>query len=83
VYTPYAELIHHESVTRGPEDTPEKVTRFQKEIAAIKSRWGDKLLNDPAYNRNLSLDSEDFALAYPPRNPALLHELGLYKQNKV
>ena len=83
VYTPYAELIHHESVTRGPEDTPEKVTRFQKEIDAIKSRWGDKLLNDPAYNRNLSLDSEDFALAYPPRNPALLHELGLYKQNKV
>ena len=83
VYTPYAELIHHESVTRGPEDTPEKVTRFQKEIAAIKSRWGDKLLNDPAYNRNLSLDSEDFALAYPPRNQALLHELGLYKQNKV
>jgi O-antigen biosynthesis protein len=72
LYTPYAELIHHESVSRGPENTPEKVARFQREITAIKSTWGDALLNDKAYNPNLTLDSEDFALAYPPRTEPLL-----------
>ncbi|HEY3756016.1 MAG TPA: glycosyltransferase [Opitutaceae bacterium] len=71
VYTPLAELVHHESASRGPEDTPEKVARFQSEIEAIQARWGARLLNDPAYNPNLSLDSEDFALAYPPRVPPL------------
>ncbi|MDD3179136.1 MAG: glycosyltransferase [Opitutaceae bacterium] len=72
LYTPFAALLHHESASRGAEDTPEKILRFQKEIEAIKSRWGDRLLNDPAYNPNLSLDSEDFALAYPPRVPPLV-----------
>lgn len=71
LYVPAAELIHHESASRGAEDTPEKVRRFQAEIEAIKRRWGQRLLNDPAYNPNLSLDSEDFALAYPPRLPPL------------
>ena len=75
LYTPYAELIHHESLTRGPEDTPDKIVRFQNEISAIKTRWGDQLLNDPAYNPNLSLNSEDFAFAYPPRNPPLIEAL--------
>lgn len=69
LYTPAAELYHHESASRGAEDSPEKIRRFQSEIAVMKERWGDSLLNDPAYNPNYSLDSEDFALAYPPRLP--------------
>jgi glycosyltransferase involved in cell wall biosynthesis len=71
LYTPFAELIHHESASRGREDSPEKIRRFQGEIAAIKRRWGDRLQHDPAYNPNLTLDSEDFAFAYPPRTPPL------------
>lgn len=71
LYTPFAELLHHESASRGAEDTPEKVKRFQSEITHIKTRWGNTLLHDPAYNPNLSLDSEDWALAYPPRTPPL------------
>ncbi len=71
LYTPFAEIIHHESATRGSDNTPEKVERFRREIEAIKTRWGDSLLTDPAYNPNLSLDSEDFAFAYPPRLPDL------------
>ena len=72
LYTPFAELLHHESASRGQENTPDKVRRFQGEIDAVKARWGERLLNDPAYNPNLSLDSEDFALAYPPRTPPLV-----------
>lgn len=67
VWTPYAELYHHESKTRGYEDTPEKQARFAKERAYMKERWCDQLLNDPAYSPNLTLDLEDFSLAWPPR----------------
>jgi len=67
LFTPFAELLHHESASRGAEDSPEKIRRFQGEIEVMKQRWGDRLLNDPAYNPNLTLDAEDFGLAYPPR----------------
>ena len=67
VWTPYAELYHLESATRGYEDTPEKQKRFAKEEAYMKQQWGDKLLNDTAYSPNLTLDHADFSLAWPPR----------------
>ncbi|UIP27210.1 glycosyltransferase [Photobacterium sp. TLY01] len=60
LWTPYAELIHHESVSRGPEDSPEKQARFQSEINYMKETWGDTLMNDPHYSRWLTLDREDF-----------------------
>jgi glycosyltransferase involved in cell wall biosynthesis len=67
IWTPYAELYHHESATRGYEDRPEKQERFAKEVQYMKQRWGDTLLNDPAYSLNLTLDREDFSYAWPPR----------------
>jgi glycosyltransferase involved in cell wall biosynthesis len=67
LWTPYAELYHHESVTRGHEDSPEKVRRFNLEVAYMRLTWGDALCNDPAYSPNLSLEREDFSLAWPPR----------------
>ena len=63
VFTPYAELYHYESKSRGLEDTPEKVERFNREIAAIERRWPEILKNgDPYYNPNLSLETQDFSL---------------------
>ena len=63
VYNPYAELYHYESKSRGLEDTPEKVARFNKEIAAFEKKWPDILKNgDPYYNPNLTLKSQDFSL---------------------
>ncbi|BAP55014.1 putative glycosyltransferase [Thioploca ingrica] len=67
VWTPYAELYHHESASRGYEDTPEKLARFETERAYMKSRWPNFLLMDPAYSPNLTLETQDFALAWPPR----------------
>jgi GT2 family glycosyltransferase/2-polyprenyl-3-methyl-5-hydroxy-6-metoxy-1,4-benzoquinol methylase len=62
VFTPYAELYHHESKTRGYEDTPEKVRRFEGEIRRFKDRWKDVLASgDPYYNPHLTLDREDFS----------------------
>jgi glycosyltransferase involved in cell wall biosynthesis len=71
LYTPYAELYHHESVSRGYEDTPEKRQRFSKEVEHMQKKWGNLLCNDPAYNPNLTLEHEDFSLAFPPHVPAL------------
>ena len=67
IYTPFAILHHHESATRGYEDTPEKKLRFKKELDFMLKRWGEKIHNDPMYNPNLTLGSENFGLAWPPR----------------
>ncbi len=63
VYNPYAKLYHYESKSRGLEDTPQKVARFNREIAVFRERWPDILRDgDPYYNPNLSLDKSDFSL---------------------
>jgi len=65
VWTPFAQLIHHESVTRGYEDTPEKQARFKDEVRFMQSRWKGLLDHDPYYNPNLTQTSEDFSLGWP------------------
>lgn len=61
IFTPYAEALHHESVSRGYEDTPEKKARFRQEVGFFKEKWKDVLAaGDPYYNCNLSLGREDF-----------------------
>ncbi len=63
VWSPYALLYHHESVSRGHENTQEKKTRFNSEANYMQEQWGELLSSDPAYNRNLTLVREDFSLA--------------------
>ena len=63
VYAPYAVLHHYESKSRGLEDTPEKVARFNREVAVFARRWPEILKNgDPYYNPNLTLRKSDFSL---------------------
>ncbi len=63
VYAPYAVLYHYESKSRGLEDTPEKVARFNREVAKFAKKWPDILRNgDPYYNPNLTLRKSNFAL---------------------
>ena len=67
VWTPYAKLLHHESASRGYEDSVTKQARFAAEVRYMQERWGELLLEDPAYSPNLTLEHEDFSLAWPPR----------------
>lgn len=55
VYTPEVELYHYESLSRGSEDTVEKVTRFLREVAYMNDRWAEYYAaGDPYLNINLS-----------------------------
>jgi GT2 family glycosyltransferase len=67
VFTPFALLLHHESVSRGDDRTPEQRRRFEQEVATMHQRWGESLQQDPYFNPNLSLTSSDYVLAWPPR----------------
>jgi len=67
VWTPHAELIHHESASRGFDDSTPKQVRFLGEVDYMNSKWGDMLQRDPFYNPNLSLGENLFTLAFPPR----------------
>ena len=63
VYNPYAQLHHYESKSRGSEDTPEKIKRFQNETKLFNDRWPEIFeKGDPYYNPNLSLDRSDFGI---------------------
>ena len=68
VWTPYAVLYHHESVSRGYEDNPEKIARFNGEVRYMQERWAKYINHDPCYNPNLTLEpGRFFELAWPPR----------------
>jgi len=71
VWTPYAEMYHHESATRGLDDNPHKQARFNAEVSYMQRQWGDLLSKDPAYSPNLTLQYEGIGLAWPPRIPPL------------
>src|SRR6185312_4414707 len=67
LWTPFAEFYHHESATRGPDDTPERAGRFRSEVETMLGRWGPLLREAPAYHPTLPLEDEVFSLASPPR----------------
>jgi GT2 family glycosyltransferase len=62
IYTPFAELIHHESRTRGEDTGTKKMKRFDKEKKLLSERWSSQLKNDPFYNPNLTRTREDFSI---------------------
>jgi GT2 family glycosyltransferase len=67
MWTPYAELYHHESASRGPDVGPDAAVRLEHESQIMRQRWGDLLQADPCYSRNLTAEREDFSLGFPPR----------------
>jgi len=67
LWTPYAELYHYESVSRGYEDSLEKKERFEKEVIFMQTKWKEIIENDPAYSPNLTIHTTNFSYAFPPR----------------
>ncbi|MEE4659199.1 MAG: glycosyltransferase [Halieaceae bacterium] len=69
LWTPYAQLYHFESFSRGYE-TGERRARFERERDFMRQKWGSQLDRDPFYNPNLTLRYENFDVSWPPREPA-------------
>ena len=61
-YVGLSNAVLLESISRGAEDSPEKIARFTKEANFMKSKWGKHLELDPFYSQNLSQDREDFSI---------------------
>jgi len=71
VYTPYAQLYHYESISRGLDTSGGKMERFHRECEIMYDRWSKVLARDPYYNSNLSLEDESFRIKskIPNLNP--------------
>jgi GT2 family glycosyltransferase len=63
VFTPFAELFHYESISRGLDDKGEKAERYNRESEQFRQKWAKELeAGDPYFNQNFSLDRSDFSL---------------------
>lgn len=66
VWTPHAELVHGESVSRGYENSRSEQERIRGEEARFRAKWGQRIATDPCYNPNLARRGRLFSLAFPP-----------------
>lgn len=67
LWTPQVAHYHHESATLGRHNSPERMAKFQAEVALMRELWGATLDSDPFHNPNLSLYDHSIGLAFPPR----------------
>jgi GT2 family glycosyltransferase len=68
VFTPFAQLYHYESISRGLDDQGEKAERYNRESEKFRKKWKEVLeKGDPYYNPNFSLDRSDFAVRIPEK----------------
>lgn len=66
VWTPYAQLDHHESASRGSDLAPETAARFAREVAVMRERWGEVLDADPFYGPVFDKRFMNYRLGAPP-----------------
>ena len=71
VWTPLAELYHHQPANRGRDQSQEKFACLATEASYMQNHWGKLLQDDPAYSPNLTLIDDDFSYAWPPRTSIL------------
>ena len=74
IFTPFAKLFHHESVSRGVDDDIVRNERLKKELEVMNKRWGHMLKTDPAYSPNLNFDGGSFTLSNDPSHIVTLFE---------
>ena len=74
VYTPFAELVHHESATRDVNLNP-------GEEEYMRRRWAGVIRHDPFYNPNLTREAEDYSLNFDA--PTIAERLGLIEDGPL
>ena len=83
LWTPFVNLYHYELASRGRDDSQEKINRFKKETLYMKKEWGDLISNDPAYNPNLTCESENFSFAKITRAKTPWEKKSLAGKNQI
>jgi GT2 family glycosyltransferase len=73
VWTPYAELYHHESASLGSAQSSQRQEQFDRESRTLRTLWAGAMLHDPFYNPNLTITGGDFSPAFPPRTTKPWH----------
>lgn len=69
IFTPFAELYHYESKSRGLDNQKEKAIRYNEEVKRFRERWKAILdSGDPYYNKNFSLDSAEYKVVAPSKH---------------
>lgn len=71
IYEPEVALYHHESLSRGSDEAPEKIERFRREQSSMKEKWGEWIYEDRFFNPNFDYGRTDFALSNSPRTNIL------------
>ena len=67
IFTPFAQLYHYESKSRGLDESPEKRKRFVSEVERFQKRWKAQLeAGDPCMNPNFDRMKEDFTFDIQP-----------------
>ena len=67
VFTPFAQLYHYESKSRGLDEDPVKRKRFESEVKRFQARWAKQLAaGDPCLNPNFDRMKEDFSFDIKP-----------------
>jgi len=66
VWTPHAELYHHESISRGKDKSAKRMRVAEREVAYMRRRWRKEMQSDPFYNPNFSYMRPDFVLGPAP-----------------
>ncbi len=74
IWTPFANLIHRESASRGRDSASGESAQLSREATYMQEKWSKQLWRDPFYSPNLS-HSVAFTLAWPPRIPLLRDSL--------
>ena len=69
IWTPFAELYHLESASRGSDLSAEKMDRFHRECRFMRDKWGDLLQRDPFYNPAFNSYDSDYRLSFQPQRP--------------
>ena len=69
VWTPFATLIHHESASRGSDETPQNIVRFRRAQRDLHDRYRTDVFDDPAFNPWYSKDRSDPVPGYLDRLP--------------
>jgi GT2 family glycosyltransferase len=66
LWTPFAQLYHHESLSRGSDMSEKNWLRFKKEQSYMLSKWKDLVSKDPYFNPNLDINTNTTRYAFPP-----------------